>query len=79
MVLLVDLPPIGGVVVWLVSRSDDPGVLTIAASSAPSFAPPPPQAHSTKTTSVTSSPSLKACLTDLLWGYIYDTSCVTFS
>jgi hypothetical protein len=32
MVLLVDLPPIGGVVVWLVSRSDDPGVLTIAAS-----------------------------------------------
>ena len=32
MVLLVDLPPIGGVVVWLVTRPDDPGVLTIAAS-----------------------------------------------
>jgi hypothetical protein len=32
MVLLVDLPPIGGGVVWLVTRPDDPGVLTIAAS-----------------------------------------------
>jgi hypothetical protein len=32
MVLLVDLPPIGGVVVWLVTRPDHPGVLTIWAS-----------------------------------------------
>ena len=31
-VLLVDLPPIGGVVVWLVTRPNDPGVLTIWAS-----------------------------------------------
>ena len=32
MVLLVDLPPIGGGFVWLVTRPGDPGVLTIAAS-----------------------------------------------
>ena len=32
MVLLVDLPPIGGGVVWLVTRPGDPGVLTIWAS-----------------------------------------------
>jgi hypothetical protein len=32
MVLLVGLPPIGGGVVWLVTKPDDPGVLTIVAS-----------------------------------------------
>ena len=49
MVLLVDLPPIGGGVVWLVTRPDDPGVLTIAASrevandvGVPDITPPTP-------------------------------------
>jgi hypothetical protein len=49
MVLLVDLPPIGGVVVWLITRPDDPGVLTIAASrevandvGVPDITPPTP-------------------------------------
>src|SRR5215217_6017261 len=53
-------------------------VFMVAASFASSLAPPPPQALSAKRTSVTASPSPKACLTVLLWGYICSSSSATF-
>src|SRR5215212_1761301 len=55
-------------------------VFMVAAFSDPSLALlPPPQALAAKTTSVTTSPSLRICLTILLrWGYICSSTSATF-
>src|SRR5829696_4189135 len=56
-------------------------VFRVAAFSDPSLALlPPPQALAAKTTSVTTSPSLRICLTILLlWLYICSSSSATFT